>query len=68
MLEGHWKGTGEVMVHGKKIPYLEDSLFKVLRQAPAIVINVQQYTKHAENGNPMHAENGFMKIFPGKDD
>jgi len=40
MLEGHWKGNGEVMVHGKRIPYLEDSLFKVLRQAPAIVINV----------------------------
>ena len=40
MLEGHWKGTGKVMVHGKTIPYLEDSLFKVLKQAPAIVINV----------------------------
>ena len=66
MLEGHWMGTGTVMVNGRSIPYLEDLLLKVIRQSPDVVMNVQQYTKHAQNGNPMHAENGFMKIFPNK--
>jgi hypothetical protein len=64
ILVGKWAGKGTVMVHGKQIPYLETAEFKLLKQAPCLVINVQQFTKHAETGNPMHAENGFMKIKP----
>ena len=48
------------------IPYMESLEFKVLRTEPAIVINVQSFTKHAQNGNPMHAENGFIKVLPGE--
>lgn len=64
ILVGKWAGKGTVMVHGKSITYLETAEFKLLKQAPCLLINVQQFTKHAENGNPMHAENGFIKIKP----
>ena len=62
-LEGVWKGLGKVMVHGKEIPYNEHTEIKLLKTAPCHIFNVQQYTKHAQNGNPMHAENGFLKVF-----
>lgn len=65
-MEGDWKGQGSVFVHNKTIPYHENTLFKVLKQTPCLLFNIQQYTKHAESGNPMHAENGFLKIFPAK--
>ena len=42
--------------------------FKVLRTEPATIINLQQFTKHAETNMPLHSENGFFKIFPGADD
>ena len=48
------------------IQYNEMSEFKVLRTSPATIVNLQQFTKHAESGAPLHAENGFIKIFPGE--
>ena len=44
------------------------SEFKVLKTSPVTIVNVQQFTKHAESGAPLHAENGFFKIFPSKGD
>ena len=65
--EGKWQGKGSVIKDGTDgIPYAETLEFKVLRTEPAIVINVQSFTKHGENGNPMHAENGFIKVLPGE--
>ena len=64
--EGKWQGEGIVVKEGTEgIPYAETLEFKVLRTTPAVVINVQSFTKHAKNGNPMHAENGFIKVLPG---
>ena len=62
-IEGKWQGRGTV-IH-KNLPYIEISEFKVLRTSPAVIVNVQQFTKHAENGTPLHAENGFFKVKPG---
>jgi len=40
----------------------------LLKTEPCILLNYQQYTKHAETAKPMHAENGFWKVFnPGAD-
>ena len=64
--EGVWQGTG--MVVHKEMPYNERSEFKVLRNSPATIVNVQQFTKHAQTGMPLHAENGFFKVFPQKDE
>ena len=61
---GVWKGQGTVFVHGKEIPYNEQTEFKLLKTEPCILLNYQQFTKHAESAKPMHAENGFWKIFP----
>eukprot|EP00356_Strombidium_inclinatum_P004902 CAMPEP_0170497232 /NCGR_PEP_ID=MMETSP0208-20121228/24155_1 /TAXON_ID=197538 /ORGANISM="Strombidium inclinatum, Strain S3" /LENGTH=121 /DNA_ID=CAMNT_0010773987 /DNA_START=50 /DNA_END=411 /DNA_ORIENTATION=+ len=36
----------------------------MLKTDPAIVINWQQFTKNADTGAPLHAENGFLKILP----
>ena len=45
------------------MPYTESSEFRVLRRSPQVtIVNVQQFTKHAETGAPLHAENGFFKI------
>ena len=49
-----------------KLSYNEMSTFKVLKTSPAIIVNWQQFTKHSESGNPLHAENGFLKILPMK--
>ena len=62
-LEGEWKGTGTVLASGTK--YNEMFSLKVLKTEPAIVVNWQQFTKSQE-GKPMHAENGFLKILPKK--
>ncbi|CDW81707.1 UNKNOWN [Stylonychia lemnae] len=59
---GKWKGKGVVLEKG--VQYLEESTYIQLRSSPAIVINAQQFTKHAETGAPLHAENGFIKILP----
>jgi hypothetical protein len=64
-LEGKWQGAGSVIKDGIPIvQYKEMSEFKVLKTAPATIVNVQQFTKHAESNAPLHAENGFLKIFP----
>ena len=65
-LEGVWQGRGTV-VH-KNMAYNERSEFKVLRTSPCTIVNVQQFTKHAETQAPLHAENGFFKIFPANAD
>jgi len=66
-LEGKWQGTGSVIKDGTPVvEYKEMSEFKVLRTSPATIVNLQQFTKHSESGNPLHAENGFIKIFPGE--
>ena len=63
-LEGSWCGKGTVFVHDKQIPYKECSNFKAIKTTPqCTVVNYQQFTKHAETENPMHAENGFLKVF-----
>ena len=31
---------------------------------PGVLLNVQQFTRDKSNGIPIHAENGFMKIYP----
>ena len=65
---GKWSGKGVVLGMSKSpLTYLEETTFTLLRTEPAIVVNVQQYTKHAETGAPLHAENGFLKILPEKD-
>ena len=46
------------------IPYNEILEFKLIKTEPALVFNVQQFTKHAQKGTPMHAENGFLKVMP----
>jgi hypothetical protein len=64
-LEGKWQGTGSVIKDGIPIvQYKEMSEFKVLKTVPATIVNLQQFTKHAESNAPLHAENGFLKIFP----
>lgn len=60
--EGKWRGKGLVLEKG--LAYAEELTFIVLRTEPAIVVNAQQFTKHAESGAPLHAENGFVKILP----
>mmetsp|Transcript_42024 Transcript_42024/g.78066 ORF Transcript_42024/g.78066 Transcript_42024/m.78066 type:complete len:169 (+) Transcript_42024:44-550(+) len=65
-LLGTWKGRGKVLPRG--VEYLETSTFLLLKSEPAIVINWQQFTKHAETLKPMHAENGFLKILPKPDE
>ena len=65
---GKWRGKGVVLgVSKSPLTYLEETTFTLLRSEPAILINLQQYTKHAESGAPMHSENGFVKILPPKD-
>ena len=61
--QGKWRGKGLVLEKG--LTYQEELTFIVLRTEPAIVVNAQQFTKHAETGAPLHAENGFIKILPG---
>ncbi len=63
---GKWRGKGLVLEKG--LTYLEELTFTQLRSEPAIVVNVQQFTKHGETGAPLHAENGFVKILPLKPD
>lgn len=65
-LDGKWEGTGSVFVQstGLTVEYKEVTEFKLLRQEPVWLYNYQQYTRHAESGSPMHAENGFWKILP----
>ena len=65
-LAGKWQGQGSVKPNGPQ--YLEMSEFKVLKTSPVTIVNVQQFTKHLESGAPLHAENGFFKIFPSKSD
>ena len=60
-LNGKWEGNGTVMVHGKEIPFKESIEFKLMKIEPYIIFNYQQFTKHAENGKSMHAENSFWK-------
>eukprot|EP00347_Sterkiella_histriomuscorum_P009863 403339587 len=62
---GKWCGQGRLL--DRDVSYTEESTYILLRQEPAIVINAQQFTKHAISGAPMHAENGFIKILPVKD-
>ena len=50
-------------MHGKTIPYCEQTEFKLLKKEPLFLFNIQQFTKHQETGIPMHAENGFLKCF-----
>ena len=61
-LEGTWTGQGKVLSNG--LVYNETSTFKVIKTEPALVINWQQFTKHAEKGVGLHAENGFLKVMP----
>jgi hypothetical protein len=63
---GKWRGKGLVLEKG--LPYLEELTFTLLRTEPAIIVNVQQFTKHGVSGAPLHAENGFFKILPAKSD
>lgn len=63
---GKWRGKGVVLEKG--LGYLEELTFILLKTDPAIVINVQSFTKHAETGGPLHVENGFIKILPSKTD
>ena len=65
ILEGDYKGSGTVTASGTK--YNESFTLKVLKTEPCILVNWQQFTKSAE-GKPMHAENGFLKILPKKDE
>ena len=60
--QGKWRGKGVVIEKG--LGYNEELTFTVLRTEPAIVVNAQSFTKHAETGAPLHAENGFVKILP----
>ena len=65
---GKWRGKGLVLgVPKSPVNYLEETTFTLVRTEPAIVISLQQNTRHAESGAPMHAENGFVKILPPKD-
>lgn len=59
--QGTWKGLGTVLK--TPVGYNETLTFTLCRTEPAIVLAVQQFTKHAESGSPLHAENGFIKIY-----
>ncbi|TNV72009.1 hypothetical protein FGO68_gene15388 [Halteria grandinella] len=59
--QGSWKGQGKVLE--KPVAYDESLTFTLCRSDPAIVLSVQQFTKHSELGIPLHAENGFIKIY-----
>mmetsp|Transcript_23428 Transcript_23428/g.59862 ORF Transcript_23428/g.59862 Transcript_23428/m.59862 type:complete len:170 (-) Transcript_23428:89-598(-) len=61
-LVGTWRGQGAVLP--RDIKYNEVSTFTLLRTEPAVIVNWQQFTKSADSGAPMHAENGFLKILP----
>ena len=61
-MAGSWKGLGQVT--GKPVQYKEMFELKVIKEEPAIVVNWQQFTKHAETDKGLHAENGFLKILP----
>jgi hypothetical protein len=43
---GKWKGQGKVL--NKGINYIEETTFNIVKTEPAIVINAQQYTWHAD--------------------
>lgn len=62
-MQGHWHGQGKVMLADKEVLYEENLNIDLMRTEPCHMFNWQQYTKHAVNGNKMHAENGFLKIF-----
>mmetsp|Transcript_17182 Transcript_17182/g.22340 ORF Transcript_17182/g.22340 Transcript_17182/m.22340 type:complete len:155 (+) Transcript_17182:34-498(+) len=60
-LAGSWEGEGLVLPKG--IKYKEKAEFRLLKEKP-ILLNWQQFTQNPENGMPMHAENGFLKVLP----
>jgi hypothetical protein len=62
---GKWRGKGTVL--DKNLEYLEELTFILLRSEPVAVINVQSFTKDAVSGDPLHAENGFFKLLPPKE-
>ena len=59
---GKWQGTGQVI--GTGVTYNEEFNSSLIRGKPAHVIMWQQTTQHAQNGNPLHAEAGLVKILP----
>ena len=61
-MAGTWMGQGEVLTKGLK--YKEKITFTVIKDSPALVLTWHQYTKHAETENPLHSEQGFLKILP----
>ena len=65
-IEGTWQGKGTMLP--KSVPYLETATFTVIKTEPAIVVEWLQRTKHAEKGFGLHAENGFLKVLPAKND
>ena len=65
-LEGNWTGQGKVL--SNNLVYNETSTFKTIKPEPALVVNWQQFTKHAEKGVGLHAENGFLKVLPAWED
>ena len=65
--QGKWAGKGAVLRQDKEnIAYNETLEFRLLKTEPAVVLNIQSFTTHPENGTPMHTENGFVKVFPGE--
>ena len=62
--QGIWEGHGTVHLSDREVPYSENLEIKMLKSEPVFVFNVQSFTKHAEKGHPMHAENGFIKLKP----
>jgi hypothetical protein len=64
--QGKWSGIGHVIE--KAVSYKEELTFTLCRSEPAIVLAVSQFTQHAELGFPLHAENGFIKIYGPADE
>ncbi len=63
---GRWKGKGIVIEKG--VSYLEEVVYTVVRTEPVAVISAQQVTTNESNGKPIHAEMGFIKMFPAEGD
>ena len=63
-LAGKWTGSGAIVDKGG-IEYNETVEFKICKTEPVVLFMYSQGTSHKVSGKPMHAENGFLKIFPG---
>ena len=63
---GLWKGYGKIIEKG--IPYYEELVIEEFKHSPCIILNLVQKTyRDSSKSDPLHLENGILKIFPEKE-